>query len=78
MTLSSRGLDRGGFELAGDGPRHKQSHISAAVADENYLLRRGQELREFVFDRFGRNFVAGVEDQKILDAADDAPVAVKR
>src|ERR1700730_17710821 len=32
-------------------------------------------LRDFVLDRFRRNVVAGVEDQQIFDAADNAPVS---
>src|SRR5262245_4280679 len=32
-------------------------------------------MRELVFDGFGRKLVAGIENEKIFNAADDAPVA---
>ena len=72
MTLSSAVWTGGFLDWAGE----ESAQISAAVADEDDVLGCGQELGEFVFDRFGRDFVAGVEDEQILDAADDAPVAV--
>src|SRR6516164_8700709 len=59
------------LDLAGD----QYGNIAASVAYKNHLLRVRKEMGELVLDGFGSEFVAGVEDQKILDAADDAPVA---
>ena len=57
-------------------PVSKRAEVAAAVADEDDVLRCGQKLGELVFDRLGRDFVAGIQDDEIFYTADDAPIAV--
>ena len=71
MTASSADCTAAGSIGAGD----QSAEIAAAVTYEDDLLRAGKELRDFLFDGLGRNIVAGIEDDEVLDAADDAPIA---
>ena len=66
-----RELDGGGIKFAGD----EHADIAARIAYENDLLGGGEKLGEFVFDWLGRELVAGIEHEQVLNAADDAPVA---
>jgi hypothetical protein len=34
-------------------------------------------LRDFIFDGFGRNVVAGVKDDQVFDAADNPPISAR-
>ena len=45
------------------------------IPDEDDLLRAGHAREESVFERLGRDVVAGAENEEIFDTASDAPVA---
>lgn len=66
------GLGGGLVDWAGE----QGAEVASAVAYDDDVLGGRQKYCEFVFDGLGRNFVAGVEDDQIFYAADDAPVAV--
>ena len=65
-------LHGGWFDRAGD----ESAEITSAVADDDDMLGAGKKLDDFVFDWLGRNFVARIQNDQILDAADDAPITV--
>src|SRR5207302_8079103 len=55
-------------------PGHESTEIAAPISDDHDLLRRRKKLRYFLLDRFGRNFMPGIQDNQVLDAAADAPI----
>src|SRR5690349_4047244 len=65
------GLHDRGLDVASD----QRTKITASIANDNHLLRPGQMLRDLLLDRFGSDIVAGIQDNQILDPADDAPVS---
>src|SRR5437899_8100428 len=57
-------------DIAGD----ERRHVAAAVADQNGVLCAGKQIQELLLDWFRGDIVAGVENNQVFDAADNAPI----
>src|SRR5713101_9830283 len=55
---------------------YQRAKIPASIPDQNDLLGAGQKSGDFFLDRLGSDVMAGVENDQILEAADNAPVSV--
>src|SRR5260370_4166995 len=66
-----RRLNSGGFDRAGN----ERSETAAAITDDHTLLPCRKAPCDFLFDGFGRDVMAGIQDNQVLDAAADAPIA---
>ena len=65
-----RGLHLLDYNASGNHSRK----IAASVADHHCVLCIRQMSKYFVLDRFGGDVVAGVEDNQVLNSADDLPI----
>src|SRR5262245_27885153 len=65
-------LDLLAFDIAG----YERGQETPPVAHHHALLRADQIEQDLFFDRFWRDVVARIEDDQILDATDDGPIAL--
>src|SRR5215510_5372403 len=65
-------LDLLAFDIAGD----ERGQETPPVAHHHALLRAGQIEQDLFFDRFWRDVVARIENDQVLDATDDGPIAL--
>ena len=57
-------------DIAGD----ERRDVAAAVADQNDVLCAGKQIQELLLDWFRGDIVAGIENNQVFDAPDDAPI----
>src|SRR6266478_5889988 len=60
------GLHGSGLDVTGD----QCAKIATLIPDKNDLLSSGKKLGYFFFQGLGRDVVAGVENDEVLDAAE--------
>src|SRR5579864_6870962 len=66
------GLNRARLESAGN----QGAEIPTPIPDQHDMLCARKKLGDFIFDGFGSDVMAGIENNQILQAADNAPIAV--
>src|ERR1700740_327001 len=54
---------------------YKQGQKTAAITDHHRKLRGRQMRQNLVLNRLRRNVMAGVEDEKVLNSADNFPIS---
>src|SRR5438477_979698 len=75
--LRIHGVNGGLRLLTGDVAGNDRGKIAFAVSHQHHLGCAGQLLQDLFFNGFGRDVMAGAENNQILDAAHDAPVPAR-